>query len=157
MKFTTTGFVSTAAVALVALSQSASAQTAGTCPDQTVFDQCKRNEDNYIATCAQGDYACLCKWQTEKVSCWNNCPNDTGRGTEEALRITYCSQPGANVTSAIPSAPPATTASSIPTSANVSPSPSSTPKKEGAASSIGENFVFMASSFAILAAGYMFQ
>lgn len=37
------------------------------------------------------------QWQTAKVSCWDNCPNDSELHTQQGLMTTYCSQPGANV------------------------------------------------------------
>ncbi|KAI9313594.1 hypothetical protein BX666DRAFT_1978078 [Dichotomocladium elegans] len=90
--------IPTVAAAALTLGQIVSAQTpTSSCADQPVFDQCKANQDTYLKTCSQQDYACLCRWQTVKVSCWNSCPNDPERSTQESLAIVYCSQPGANV------------------------------------------------------------
>ncbi|CDH53880.1 enoyl-delta isomerase mitochondrial [Lichtheimia corymbifera JMRC:FSU:9682] len=33
-----------------------------------IFDQCKQNEDNYLKTCTQSDYACLCKCYNYSVA-----------------------------------------------------------------------------------------
>ncbi|KAI9497783.1 hypothetical protein BDB00DRAFT_592000 [Zychaea mexicana] len=154
MKLTVTTAVSTIAVAMVAFSQTAQAQS--TCAAQTVFDLCKQNEDNYIKTCNQGDYACLCKWQKAKVSCWDTCPNDTERGTQEALMTTYCSQPGANVSNILPS----TSLASISQSASSTPSPSASESNgESAGSSLVAegNVGYVASTIVALVAGYMLQ
>ncbi|CDH60085.1 predicted protein [Lichtheimia corymbifera JMRC:FSU:9682] len=102
---------------LVATSQIVHAQNVN-CPAQTVFNQCKQNEDNYLRTCKQDgkgiivnvgaydtndassskftEYACLCKWQKAKVSCWDTCPEDSEKEAQKTLMMTYCSQPGAN-------------------------------------------------------------
>ncbi|KAI7847750.1 hypothetical protein BDC45DRAFT_525237 [Circinella umbellata] len=152
MKFTTSTFV----VAMVALTQTIEAQQSS-CLAQTVFDLCKANEDNYLSTCKQTDYACLCKWQTAKVSCWDTCPDDVQRGTEAALMTTYCSQPGANVTVVPPSSSvlPSSSQTSISQSSNTA-SPST--GGNSAASSLGEdNIFYITSSIAAIVAGYMLQ
>ncbi|CDH53881.1 predicted protein [Lichtheimia corymbifera JMRC:FSU:9682] len=50
------------------LNQLAAAQATSSCPAQNVFDQCKQNEDNYLKTCTQSDYACLCKCYNYSVA-----------------------------------------------------------------------------------------
>ncbi|ORX43016.1 hypothetical protein DM01DRAFT_1378903 [Hesseltinella vesiculosa] len=77
--------------------------TSPTCSDQVVFDQCLRNQDNYVKRCVSDDYACLCRWQQSKVSCYDNCPLDVGKELEVGKATHYCSQPGANITTAVPS------------------------------------------------------
>ncbi|KAI9484176.1 MAG: hypothetical protein EXX96DRAFT_607068 [Benjaminiella poitrasii] len=115
MKFTVLGF-------LAGLSASVSAQLVGnntvatntvpaatvptpapavpnvsTCAVQSTFELCLQNEDNYIKTCQDQDFACLCRWHKEKLTCWNNCPNAVGYSAQQTLVQNYCSMPGANV------------------------------------------------------------
>ncbi|KAI9272996.1 hypothetical protein BDA99DRAFT_281032 [Phascolomyces articulosus] len=158
MKFTVSTAVSALVVAMVTFTQVTEAQS--TCPAQTVFDQCKQNEDNYLNTCKQLDYACLCKWQTAKVSCWDTCPDDIERSTQAALMTTYCSQPGANVTVPASSsmAPPASQ-TSIAQASSTPSSPASGKGDGSAASSLltEGNIFYVAGSAAALVAGYMLQ
>ncbi|CAO3625381.1 unnamed protein product [Cunninghamella echinulata] len=83
-------------IALTATVQSVLAQTA--CSDQAVFDLCKQNQEQYIATCGPTSYQCLCQWNKAKLSCYNSCPNDPTKGTQENVVASYCNIPGANIT-----------------------------------------------------------
>ncbi|CDS12801.1 hypothetical protein LRAMOSA04985 [Lichtheimia ramosa] len=148
----TTTIVIAVAGLLAVANHIAHAQNAN-CPAQTVFNQCKQNEDNYLRTCKQDgkgmsfdvythgtddessnpntEYACLCKWQKAKVSCWDTCPEDSEKETQKTLMMTYCSQPGANVTTLASSMSsmssktmsPLPSSSSDSTSASVTPTP----------------------------------
>ncbi|KAI7884941.1 hypothetical protein K492DRAFT_191469 [Lichtheimia hyalospora FSU 10163] len=112
---------------LAAVNQITYAQNSN-CPAQTVFNQCKQNEDNYLRTCKQDEYDCLCKWQKAKVSCWDTCPEDSEKESQKKLMMTYCSQPGANVTSVSSmSSMSSKTLLPIPTSSSGSASASVTP------------------------------
>ncbi|KAI7861644.1 hypothetical protein BDF14DRAFT_1746719 [Spinellus fusiger] len=73
------------------LLKAALAQTDAGCAASVIFNQCLQNQDIYIKTCSGQDYACLCKWHTTKLSCWDNCANDVTRGSQEGLKITFCS------------------------------------------------------------------
>ncbi|KAI7903489.1 uncharacterized protein BX663DRAFT_506644 [Cokeromyces recurvatus] len=75
----------------------AAVPTGNVCAVQSTFELCLQNEDNYIKTCQDQDFACLCRWNKEKLTCWNNCPNADGYGAQQALVQNYCSMPGANV------------------------------------------------------------
>ncbi|KAG0732514.1 hypothetical protein G6F57_020158 [Rhizopus arrhizus] len=83
--------------------QSATASEAPTrtstsaCAVQSVFDLCIQNQDDYIKRCGNQDFACLCSTNKQKLSCWNNCPNDTGLLSQQGVVENYCSMPGANV------------------------------------------------------------
>ncbi|KAG1048289.1 hypothetical protein G6F43_009307 [Rhizopus delemar] len=83
--------------------QSATASVAPTrtstsaCAVQSVFDLCIQNQDDYIKRCGIQDFACLCSTNKQKLSCWNNCPNDTGLLSQQGVVENYCSMPGANV------------------------------------------------------------
>ncbi|KAI8890832.1 hypothetical protein K501DRAFT_265821 [Backusella circina FSU 941] len=115
-----------ASVATPAPSDAASAPASAppnvvsSCSVKTTFDLCLQNEDNYIKLCPENDYACLCRWHREKLSCWNNCPKDEGLAQQEGVVSSYCSMPGANV-SITPwtSTAPATSVPIMPTSSIV--------------------------------------
>ncbi|KAI8993488.1 hypothetical protein BDB01DRAFT_328908 [Pilobolus umbonatus] len=77
---------------------SATMNTMPTCNVQSTFELCLQNEDKYINTCEEQDYACLCRWNKEKLTCWNNCPNDGGLASQAGIVSGLCSMPGANVT-----------------------------------------------------------
>ncbi|KAI8332205.1 hypothetical protein BC941DRAFT_516975 [Chlamydoabsidia padenii] len=68
------------------------------CSDQTVFELCLKNQENYIKACRVDEYACLCRWHSSKLSCYDNCPQDAGRLEQSRVVKDACSQPGANVT-----------------------------------------------------------
>ncbi|KAG1640988.1 hypothetical protein G6F44_006285 [Rhizopus delemar] len=114
MKFTVFGLVATSFAVVSAqnitvvdapsaVASTATATTTPTrsstsdCAVKSVFDLCLQNEDDYIKRCQDHDYACLCTTNRQKLSCWNNCPNDTGLATQEGVVQTICSMPGANV------------------------------------------------------------
>ncbi|CAO3593257.1 unnamed protein product [Absidia cylindrospora] len=125
MKFTIT---SVSFVALTAYIHSVAGQSA--CADQAVFDLCKQNQDKYLATCAPTNYQCLCQWNKAKLSCWDSCPNDVEKGSQENIASADCSVPGANVTTswsntALPTSTSAS--SSMPSSSNGNAAASSKP------------------------------
>ncbi|CDS07432.1 hypothetical protein LRAMOSA01381 [Lichtheimia ramosa] len=140
------------------LNQLTSAQTTtSSCPAQNVFEQCKQNEDNYLKTCTQNDYACLCKWQTQKVSCWDTCPNDNQKGIEESLMTTYCSQPGANVTSsAVSSTLPSSSSASATQSASNSASASPSTEPNAASGTFENNLSVMVLAASVALVSQMF-
>ncbi|KAI8384740.1 uncharacterized protein BYT42DRAFT_563506 [Radiomyces spectabilis] len=138
MKFTTSAILGL--VAIVALTEKASAQNTTTpCAAQDVFTLCQSNQDTYIKGCQLEDFQCLCRWHKAKLSCWDNCPNDAGRHTQDGLVTTYCSMPGANVTSIW--VPPSSTAPPVsqPTSSGNPTKPtdaSNTPTQGSSASGL---------------------
>ncbi|CAO3636763.1 unnamed protein product [Cunninghamella echinulata] len=94
------------------------------CSDQPVFELCLKNQENYINGCRTDEFACLCRWHSSKLSCFDNCPLDTGKETQAGLVKHMCSQPGANVTLPIQSF--ITPSSSIlPSATGLTPSSSS--------------------------------
>ncbi|KAG2232022.1 hypothetical protein INT48_000577 [Thamnidium elegans] len=61
------------------------------CTAQEVLTTCLSMEDTYLKTCTAQDYACLCKWHTEKLSCFDSCPQDVGRPFVQGSKDTFCS------------------------------------------------------------------
>ena len=61
------------------------------CAAQEVLNTCISNEDTYLKTCVDQDYACLCKWHKAKLSCYDNCPNDLGMAMVKGQKDTFCS------------------------------------------------------------------
>ncbi|KAI8642811.1 hypothetical protein BD408DRAFT_443187 [Parasitella parasitica] len=112
--------------------------TVSACAVQSTFELCLQNEDNYIKTCQEQDFACLCRWNKEKLTCWNNCPNDEGFARQEGVVSNFCSMPGANVSIApwtstiaststpiLPTSVVATSATAVPTTPTNKPSSAS--------------------------------
>ncbi|KAI8097496.1 uncharacterized protein BX664DRAFT_326542 [Halteromyces radiatus] len=90
------------------------------CSDQTVFELCLKNQDNYIKGCRSEEYACLCRWHSSKLSCYDNCPQDAGKLEQSRTVKDVCSQPGANVTLPAQSWTPPTS-SLLPTATGMAP------------------------------------
>ncbi|KAF7726562.1 hypothetical protein EC973_008607 [Apophysomyces ossiformis] len=108
--------------------------TTPTCAAQTIFDQCKKNEDNYINRCDPREVACLCHWNKVKLTCWDNCPDDNERHIQAGVVSNICSQPGANASIPIWSATPTPTTATV-SSASIgiaSPTSASTTKPNNA-------------------------
>ncbi|KAI8064686.1 hypothetical protein BC940DRAFT_305095 [Gongronella butleri] len=101
-----------------------------TCADQSVFNLCLQNQDTYLKTCATDNYQCLCHWNQAKLSCYTSCPNDPTYGTQVNVVASYCSIPGANVTSTWTGSTATATATAS-ASANASASSSSKPSSAG--------------------------
>ncbi|KAG2201379.1 hypothetical protein INT46_010184 [Mucor plumbeus] len=131
---------SSAAPVVAATTASAAAvpSTVSACAVQSTFELCLQNEDNYIKTCLEQDFACLCRWNKEKLTCWNNCPNDEGLARQEGVVSNFCSMPGANVsiapwtstiastsTPVLPTSVVATSVSAVPTTPTNQPSSAS--------------------------------
>ncbi|CAO3615970.1 unnamed protein product [Mucor hiemalis] len=97
------------------------------CAIQSTFELCLVQEQKYIETCNTKDvidYACLCRWNKEKLGCFNNCPGDDKRPAQQAEVDRVCSMPGANVSvapwtsSILPTITPTVQTSIVPTSSN---------------------------------------
>jgi len=78
----------------VAFASVAYAQT--NCPAQSTFDGCISAIGTLIATCQPQDYKCLCTYNTQKVNCYNQCPNDPiiqgEKQNQQGVATTYCAQ-----------------------------------------------------------------
>ncbi|KAI8342404.1 hypothetical protein BC941DRAFT_412643 [Chlamydoabsidia padenii] len=148
---------SASVIAFSAYIQSVAAQAV--CSDQAVFDLCKKNQDQYLATCGPTDYRCLCQWNKAKLSCYNSCPNDVEKGTQENIVAADCSVPGANVTStwsntALPTSSSASIAVTPSASNNASASTTSNPSSAG--NDLSSKLVgSMIGSAALAAAAYL--
>ncbi|KAI8369067.1 hypothetical protein BD560DRAFT_397896 [Blakeslea trispora] len=130
------------------------ATSTSSCALQATLDLCLQNEDNYIKTCGQTDYACLCRWSKEKLSCYSSCPNDVNAATQKTLVDSYCSVPGANVSvapwtsSGVPTST-AIAANTASVSSVASSTPSNTNSKSAAATlAIGQGALAVAGAVA---------
>ncbi|KAI9247223.1 hypothetical protein BY458DRAFT_551139 [Sporodiniella umbellata] len=66
------------------------------CAVQSIFDNCLEIQNNYIKGCGT-EPSCLCRYNKQKESCWDNCPNDSGRQPQIDKSKQACSVPGASV------------------------------------------------------------
>ncbi|KAF3924197.1 hypothetical protein ABW21_db0201551 [Orbilia brochopaga] len=101
MRFTT--ILSVAAVAGVSVAQSsvAAAPAAPTpstgvitgtssCPAQNILVTCLGTQADRMKTCAPLDYGCQCQIQGDVLGCYNQCPSDANRSSEDAKLTAYC-------------------------------------------------------------------
>ncbi|KAK6351747.1 hypothetical protein TWF718_004893 [Orbilia javanica] len=102
MRFTT--ILSVAAFAGAALAQNTSGQPGSGCPAQNVLTTCLSTQSSRMALCKVLDYACMCQVQGDVLQCYNQCPNDINRSTEESKLTAYCVAASATASVATPTA-----------------------------------------------------
>ncbi|KAF3905857.1 hypothetical protein AA313_de0207993 [Arthrobotrys entomopaga] len=126
MRFT--AILSVAALAGVSFAQTTASTTSGGpgtgCPGQNVLVACLATQNSRLATCAALDYACMCQMQADVLQCYDQCPNDINRSTEQSKLTAWCVAASATMTT------PASTFSVVST-----PSASNAPTPTGSSSS----------------------
>ncbi|KAK6517293.1 hypothetical protein TWF281_003952 [Arthrobotrys megalospora] len=106
MRFTT--ILSVAAFAGAALAQqNTSGQPGSGCPAQNVLIACLSTQGSRIAQCKTLDYGCMCTVQADVLQCYDQCPNDPLRSTEQSKLTAYCV--AASATVSVPDPTTATT------------------------------------------------
>ncbi|KAK6499236.1 hypothetical protein TWF506_003863 [Arthrobotrys conoides] len=88
MRFAT--ILSVAAFAGAALAQNQSGQPGAGCAGQNVLIACLGSQAGRIAQCKTLDYACMCQIQADVLQCYDQCPNDINRSTEQSKLTAYC-------------------------------------------------------------------
>jgi len=68
------------------------------CNGQTVLVACLGIEGGRMASCAPLDYACMCQIQADVLQCYDQCPKDILRTTEQSKLTAYCVAASAAVT-----------------------------------------------------------
>lgn len=102
MRFTT--ILSVAAFAGAALAQNQSGQPGAGCAGQNVLVACLSTQGSRIAQCKTLDYACMCQVQADVLQCYDQCPNDINRSTEQSKLTAYCVAASATASVATPTA-----------------------------------------------------
>ncbi|KAF3936447.1 hypothetical protein ABW19_dt0206106 [Dactylella cylindrospora] len=176
MRFT--AILSVAAFAGLAAAQSQDGAGKG-CAAQNVLLACLGTQEGRIALCKTLDYACMCQVQADVLQCYDQCPNDILRSTEESKLTAYCVAASATLSTAVatPTATESTTEStaaasqteaeeSTPTESATeteTEEPSGTETAEGSASSTGDadsaaakiTWMCASSLLAVLTAAFM--
>ncbi|KAK6339057.1 hypothetical protein TWF696_009850 [Orbilia brochopaga] len=108
MRFTTV--LSVAAVAGVSMAQttlpaaaaptpSSSVITGGSsCAAQNVLVACLGTQQSRMSSCSALDYGCQCQMQSDVLGCYNQCPSDPGRASEDAKLTALCVAASATMT-----------------------------------------------------------
>ncbi|KAL2832024.1 hypothetical protein BDW59DRAFT_139565 [Aspergillus cavernicola] len=69
-------------------------QAASTCEAQNILDTCIRSIQAQVDACGPNEWGCLCEQTNNLLTCYNNCPEDTGRTGVEQQRVSYCNAAG---------------------------------------------------------------
>ncbi|KAK6336006.1 hypothetical protein TWF730_003380 [Orbilia blumenaviensis] len=88
MRFTT--ILSVAAFAGAALAQNQQGQPGAGCAAQNVLTACLSTQGSRISQCKTLDYGCMCTVQADVLQCYDQCPNDVNRSTEQSKLTAYC-------------------------------------------------------------------
>ncbi|KAK6535165.1 hypothetical protein TWF694_001638 [Orbilia ellipsospora] len=100
MRFTT--ILSVAVFAGISFAQTTAPAGSGGpgtgCPAQNVLVACLASQNSRLAACAQLDYACMCQVQADVLQCYNQCPNDVNRSTEQSKLTAWCVAASATMT-----------------------------------------------------------
>jgi hypothetical protein len=61
------------------------------CPSQVVFETCMTGARQTFNNCPLQDYKCRCQRQREVVMCYQNCPGNVGKASDEGQVSIWCS------------------------------------------------------------------
>lgn len=86
--------------------------SSSSCAAQNILDACLSSTQPQLQACAQNDWKCLCEQSTNVLTCYNNCPGDSGQFGAQQTKESYC-----NAASAY--APSSSTTSTVATSTGV--------------------------------------
>ncbi|KZF25621.1 hypothetical protein L228DRAFT_244499 [Xylona heveae TC161] len=82
-----TGALIFISAASVALGQSTASSS---CAAQNILDACLATENTQLGTCQSNDYKCLCDKYTNVLTCYNNCPGDSGKFSAQQNVVANC-------------------------------------------------------------------
>ncbi|KIM96277.1 hypothetical protein OIDMADRAFT_32948 [Oidiodendron maius Zn] len=74
--------------------------TSGSCAAQDVLDACLSLEKPQLAACATDDWDCMCTQANNVLTCYNDCPSDSGAFGAQQVKISYCNAASAYGTAA---------------------------------------------------------
>ncbi|EPS37144.1 hypothetical protein H072_9229 [Dactylellina haptotyla CBS 200.50] len=100
MRFT--AVLSVATLAGVSFAQNQAGQPGYGCAAQSVLVTCLGTQAARIASCKTLDYACMCQTQADVLQCYDQCPNDVNRSTEQSKLTAYCVAASATASVAAP-------------------------------------------------------
>ncbi|KPI44097.1 uncharacterized protein AB675_6294 [Cyphellophora attinorum] len=137
----------------------------GTTSHNCILDACKGTIQGQINSCATNDWGCLCTQYINLLTCYNNCPGDTGVASVQQQREQYCNFASVYSSSTTRISAASTTASSSATSSSDETAQTGFASASGsqtAASTSSDNAAAAATqivaniAFAAGAAAYMF-
>ncbi|KAL1917375.1 uncharacterized protein VTP21DRAFT_5031 [Calcarisporiella thermophila] len=91
-------------LALTALYAASLVSCQAACPAKVNFDSCITRARQIFESCGLQDFPCRCQRQKELAQCYNLCPNDPGKGSEEGQVTIWCSYEKQSASAAVPSA-----------------------------------------------------
>lgn len=69
---------------------SAPSTSVSVCAAQPVLDQCLASTQAIVTGCVSTDYDCLCSKWNDVLTCFNQCPNDSRKGSTQSSVDTFC-------------------------------------------------------------------
>jgi len=99
----------------------------------SILDSCVGSIQAQLNSCDSNDYSCLCAGYINMLTCYDNCPNDTGASTVQQQRTQNCNAASVYSSTTVLSTAPATSAASSGASSATSTS-SSAAVESGSAS-----------------------
>ncbi|KAH8693288.1 hypothetical protein BGW36DRAFT_419310 [Talaromyces proteolyticus] len=122
--------VTTAIASLLTVGLAAAASRRATCAAQYILDACLTSTTPQLKACEPNDWPCLCEQSNNVLTCYNNCPGDSGQFGAEQTKTSYCNAAKAysntSSTSSSQSAVASATSASSPRETSSSSSSSST-------------------------------
>ncbi|KAI9376812.1 hypothetical protein BJX61DRAFT_538508 [Aspergillus egyptiacus] len=110
-------------------------QSASGCAAQNILDACIDSIQIQVDACGPNEWECLCEQTNNLLTCYNNCPEDSGRFGVEQQKTSYCNAAGAfsSTTTSTTTATTAATTTTETATSTVSEAATSTTDGAGAA------------------------
>jgi cobalamin biosynthesis Mg chelatase CobN len=91
MRFSTVAILFSAGLAAAQTTTGPSSPSStDTCQAQNIVDACLNTIQSQIDACDPNDWICLCDQYTNKLTCWNNCPDSNERPPVQNQVTQYC-------------------------------------------------------------------
>lgn len=74
----------------LAFTASLAAAQSSACGAEYILDACLTTENAKFAACSEGDWDCKCSSYNNIMTCFNNCPNDSRRETQQGQQKIFC-------------------------------------------------------------------
>ncbi|QSZ32567.1 hypothetical protein DSL72_002145 [Monilinia vaccinii-corymbosi] len=83
-------YVAAQSSAVAAAPAATAGSSSSTCQGQNVLDACLSSTTAIANACQSTDYNCLCTGWNAVLTCYNECPNDSGYAGALSNKQTYC-------------------------------------------------------------------
>uniref|UniRef100_A0A093VEG2 GPI anchored serine-threonine rich protein n=2 Tax=Talaromyces marneffei PM1 TaxID=1077442 RepID=A0A093VEG2_TALMA len=90
---------STAIATLLTVGLAAAHSRRASCAAQNILDACLATERAQLTLCEASDWDCLCEQSRSVLTCYNNCPGDSGHFGAQQTMVSYCNAASAYGTS----------------------------------------------------------